>query len=225
MGSFRSSPAASSAVSEGMRDSRSPRLPPELALFSNAFPFTPIGPVREVQEKIESLLPPWDRACHLAETYLEQAAWLFRAVSRPQLIDEMLPILYKRRVPLDAEHEYNGPHDLSLIFMIFAVGALVDLTQEPYNAEADHYYQLAKAAITLQSVLEKPELVTIQSLHLMSIYNAMHQPDEKYCESETSMEMSWSLIRLCHQLAQTVSYVNLRFCSRTLKANTPFVLY
>ena len=202
---YRNSPASTSTKSDGMRDSRSPKLPPDLLLFSNSFPFTPIGPVRETQLKIETYLPPWERACILAETYLEQAAWIFRAVSKQQLLDEMLPIIYKRQLPLDPAHEYNGPHDLSLLLMIFAVGALVDLNLEPFNKEADHYYQLAKAAITLQSVFEKPELVTIQALHLMSIYNAMHQPDDRQDEAETSMEMSWSLIRLCHQLAQTVS--------------------
>lgn len=198
-----------SASPESARDSKSPRLPPELTLFSNSFPFTPIGPARDVQEKIQSYLPSWDRAVSLSEIYLEKAAWLFRAVSRPQLMNEMLPIIYKRSAPLDPAHEYSGPHDLSVLFMVFAVGALVDLTQEPYNAEADHYYQLAKAAITLQSVLEKPELATIQALHLMSIYNAMHQPVEEDGECETSMEMSWSLIRLCHQLAQTVSLMDI----------------
>lgn len=86
--------------------------------------------------------------------------------------------------------------------MVFSVGALVDLTQEPYNAEAEHYYQLAKAAICLQSVLETPELTTIQALHLMSIYNAMSQNDK--VGSETSMELSWSLIRLSMQLSQIV---------------------
>lgn len=209
---YRNSPASTSIKS----DSNSPKLPPELTLFSNSFPFTPIGPTHAVKLQIETYLPPWERACILADTYLEQAAWLFRAVSKQQLIDEMLPIIYKRRAPLDASHEYNGPHDLSLLYMIFAVGALVDLNLEPFNKEADHYYQLAKAAIALQNIFENPELVTIQALHLMSIYNAMHQPDDRQDEAETSMEMSWSLIRVCHQLAQTVSWKFGRACTHPL---------
>ena len=144
-----------------------------------------MGGSRDIQLVIESHLPSWERAWSLAETYLEQAAWLFRAVSPQQLKEEMLPIIYKRRAPLDASHEYDGPHDLALLYMVLAVGALVDLTQEPYNAEAEHYYNLGKAAVTLQSIFDKPELVT------MSIYNAMSQLDEG--EGAASI---WSLIHL-----------------------------
>ncbi|KAF5347063.1 hypothetical protein D9758_011653 [Tetrapyrgos nigripes] len=148
------------------------------------------------------------------------------------------------------ESNYQGPHDLSLLFMLFAASALVETepketdadererhgqsdaqmqwgqthagnnmiimigdeedgagvgnasrshsgsapTSPPYmhgqpaavasthsvkssaaraTALADHYHQLAQAALSLQPVLEKPSIVTIQVLHLMSIYNAM----------------------------------------------------
>lgn len=188
--------------------SRSPSLQPEVALFTNAFPFTPSGSPREVQGKLEALLPTWEKAHDIVHTYLEQAAWLFRSVSRNQLLDEMLPVIY-HRPPSKPLHEhggnYEGPHALALLFMTFAIGILVDMQQKPFSEEADRYYQLAKAAITLQSVLEKPELITIQALHLMSIYNMMRQPDIRDEDSETSMEMSWSLMRLSHQLSQTVS--------------------
>ena len=160
----------------------------------------------------------------LSETYLEHAAWLFRAVSRIQLLDEMLPVIYKRKPPPDPSHEYNGPHDIAVLFMIFAVGALVDLNQEPYNAEAEHFYNLAKASLTLQSILEKAELTTIQALHLMAIYNAMQQPDGSDGESETSMEMSWSLIRLCHQLAQTVRLICMS-CELLNSLNNRFISF
>lgn len=143
--------------------------------------------------------------------------------------------------------DYSGPHDLALLFAIFAVGTLVQPTGTPVSSqpsstgvspsppppppsqstttaasnrvktlrsdpsilsshkvaeEAEHYYQLARAALALQPVLEKPSIVTIQSLHLMSIYNAMSGSDLR---NETSMEMTWSLITLASHLSQTVS--------------------
>ena len=173
-------------------------------MFSQSFPFTPMGPAVAVQEVIESHLPNWERAHYLAETYLEQAAWLFRGVGRLQLLDEMLPVFYKKPVPymLDDSEDYNGPHDLALLFMVFAIGALVDLRQDPNNPEADHYHQIARAAICLQPVLEKPSLVTIQTLHLLSIYNAMSSNEVE--GHETSMETTWSLITLATHLSQTV---------------------
>lgn len=177
----------------------------ELTRFSVAFPFTPIGSTVDVRRLIESHLPPWDRAKHLAESYLTNAAWLFQGVTREQLVDEMLPAIYKRPRPDVSEEDrpyqdYSGPHDLALVFLVFAVGALVDLSQEPYNAEGEHYHILGKASLCLQPVLEKPSLVAIQALNLLSVYTAMCGSDR-----ESAMETTWSLMTLSAQLAQSVS--------------------
>ncbi|KAJ3798734.1 fungal-specific transcription factor domain-containing protein [Lentinula aff. detonsa] len=140
--------------------------------------------------------------------------------------------------------DYSGPHDLALLFIVFALGALV----EPYPSTSDspngsspnsnlstgiasrpspsslgeHYHQLAQASLSLQPVLEKPSIVTIQSLHVMSIYNAMSgegtanpasdtsfdsnasSGESKTGQSETSMEMTWSLITMAAHLGQTI---------------------
>jgi hypothetical protein len=117
--------------------------------------------------------------------------------------------------PADAvsDEEYTGPHDFALLFMVFAVGALVLPGAEEGGsgsgqAEAEHLHQIARAALALQSVLEKPSLVTIQALHLLSIYTGMaagpgtSKGGEE--EPETSMEMAWSLIALAAHLSQTI---------------------
>lgn len=157
-----------------------------------------MGQPADVQALIETHLPPYERTLALCETYFEQVSWIFRGVTRVQLIDDMLPVIYKRQNAPVGE-DYSGPHDLALLFVILAVGALVG--QEPSNALGEHFHQVARAAISLQPVLEKPSIVTIQALHLMSIYNAMSGSDLK---SETSMEMTWSLITLAAHLSQTV---------------------
>jgi hypothetical protein len=156
-----------------------------------------MGHPPDVHHLVQSHLPPWSRAQALADTYFEQVYWLFRGVTKGQLRDEMLPVLYHRQPPVPGE-EYSSPHDLALLFMIFAMGALVQ--PEPSNAEGEHFHQLARAALALQPVLEKPSIVTIQTLHLMSIYNAMSG------SSDTSMEITWSLITLASHLSQTVRF-------------------
>lgn len=186
------------------RDSMTPPIHGELTRFSVSFPFTPIGSTADVRRLIESHLPSWDRATHLANSYLTNAAWLFQGLTREQVVDEMLPAIYKRPRPdireEDAPYQdYSGPHDLALLFLVFAVGALVDLSQEPYNAEGEHYHILAKAALCLQPVLEKPSLVAIQALYLLSVYTAMCGSDK-----ETTMETAWSLVTLSAQLAQSI---------------------
>jgi hypothetical protein len=179
-------------------------LPPELQRFSYSFPFTPMGPVNETVSLIRSYLPPWEQASAMAESYLVNATWIFRSVTRHQLVNEMLPSIY-RKLPYPSE-EYNGPHDLALLFSIFALGSALDVSLPTRTAESEgeHYNQLALAALCLQSVLEKPSLVTIQTLHISSIYHAMLGNDVS--GGESSMEFTWSLVNLAAHLAQTVRY-------------------
>lgn len=176
-------------------------------MFSHAFPFSPVGPVASVREMIEGHLPTSDRARYLAQSYLEQAAWLFRSVSREQLMDELLPSYYSNS-PMEPFDEPKGDHELALLLLVFAVGALVDLQQEPFNPEAEHYHQLARAAICLQPVLEKPSLITIQAIHLLSIYNAMS--GNELSAKEMSMETTWSLLSLAAHLSQTVRNLSIQ---------------
>ncbi|KAG1774346.1 fungal-specific transcription factor domain-containing protein [Suillus placidus] len=186
---------------ESGKDSMSPGLPQEFRLFSQAFPFTPMGPITAVQELIESHLPPLDRAKFLAQTYFEQAGWLFRSVSREQVMEELIPLYYSSGTPTPPD-EPKGAHELGLLLLVFAIGALVDLAQDTSNPEAEHYHQLARAAICLQPVLEKPSLITIQALHLLSAYNAMS--GNELAAKDTSMETTWSLVILAAHLSQTV---------------------
>lgn len=130
----------------------------------------------------------------------------------------MLSTIYRKPHPnpspdqINSANDYGGPHSLALLFIIFAVGALVETSMpdehhsKPVSAEAlaEHYRQVSRAALSLQPVLEKPSMVTIQTLHLMSIYNALSGGD---LETETSMEMTWSLITLAAHLSQTVCFL------------------
>ena len=180
-----------------------------LGFFSQFFPFTPLGRTSDVQMLIESHLPSWERAQEFSSIYLTQASWLFQGVTRTQLMEDMLPVIYRRqthtRDPIHKPNSnsaayYIGPHDLALAFIVFAVAALVQ--KEPSEALGEHFHQIAKAAIGMQPVLEKPSIVTIQVLHLMSVYNAMSGNDLK---TDTSMEMTWSLVTLAAHLSQTAS--------------------
>ncbi|KAG9313263.1 hypothetical protein JVU11DRAFT_6728 [Chiua virens] len=192
---------ADTSTPDSARDADITPLPQEVRMFSQAFPFTPIGPTAAVRELIEGHLPNWERASYLTQTYCEQAGWLYHGVSKDQIVDELLPIYYSNG-PLKASDDNKSAHELALLFLVFAMGALVDLTQDPANAEAEHYHQISRAAICLQPMLEKPSLVTIQALHMLSIYNAMS--GNELSAKETSMETTWSLIVLAAHLSQTV---------------------
>lgn len=51
-------------------------------------------PADDPQDLIEGYLPPWPRAAQLCDLYLEQAPWFYGAVTRRQLLDELLPMFY-----------------------------------------------------------------------------------------------------------------------------------
>ncbi|KAK7042430.1 putative transcriptional regulatory protein C1F7.11c [Favolaschia claudopus] len=167
-------------------------LPPELLQFCTSFPFPPPGIPRTafpaIQETIETFLPPLERAIILCETFLEHLSWMFHIVSRRQLIDELIPVIYKQK-----QARY-GPHELAVLLITLGIGALVDLNLHPYNFEAQHYYRLALAAVGLQSVMTEPSVVTIKTLHLMSIYNGLSG-------KESNMEASYGFLDMASQVA------------------------
>ncbi|KAK7061636.1 Zn(2)-C6 fungal-type domain-containing protein [Favolaschia claudopus] len=81
------------------------------------------------------------------------------------------------------------PFSSGVLFMLFALGALVDLTLEPHNAESDRYYHASRAAMALRSVFDSPEMATVQAVLLMATYHNMG--GRSY-----TMESSWSLMCL-----------------------------
>lgn len=80
-------------------------------------------------------LPPEARAWSLCETYTEHSAWRFDPIKRDQLVDEVLTPIYKAL----KEHKLTGIYDTSrisahhfaVLYLVFAIGATLDLTLEP----------------------------------------------------------------------------------------------
>jgi hypothetical protein len=56
-----------------------------------------MGCTTDVQQLIESHLPTWERAHELCETYFEQVSWIFRGITRQQLLHDMLPVIYHKQ--------------------------------------------------------------------------------------------------------------------------------
>ncbi len=142
----------------------------------------------------------------MAEYYLANATWVFRSVTRQQLVNEMLPTIYGKQTAY--ADDYSGPHDLALLFSVFALGCVMDISLPNSTSESEggHYHQLALAALCQQPVLERPSVVTIQTLHISAVYNAMLGGDVS--GGELTMESTWSLVAVACHLAQTVRYFN-----------------
>lgn len=114
---------------------------------------------------VANFLPSYAEVVHMMHSYLELAPWFFGAVTRNQIESEIMPLWYD-----DAQHSSTSPsafptvaspgavakrhrtsHDLALLFVLCCFGALNDgnLPPAPDNAPAEKYYQLTKAALSL----------------------------------------------------------------------------
>ncbi|KAH9169099.1 fungal-specific transcription factor domain-containing protein [Lactarius sanguifluus] len=179
-------------------DSSKSSLPLYLQRFTYSFPFTPTGTFQQNIDTIKGYLPPWDRALAMAKSYLANATWIYRSVTRQQLIDEMLPAIYGKQTAYT--DDYSGPHDLAVLFSVFALGSVMDtsLPNSTSESEGEHYKQLALVALCQQPVLLKPSVATIQALHISAVYSTMHGGDVR------GGEATWSLVAVACYLAQTV---------------------
>lgn len=55
-------------------------------------------------------------------------------------------------------------HSLAVLYMVLALGTLMDLDRPSHSSEATHYYQLARAALSLDSIFEEQTITGIQAL-------------------------------------------------------------
>ncbi|KAJ7228762.1 fungal-specific transcription factor domain-containing protein [Mycena pura] len=184
-------------------DQEYPPLCLEIARLSNSFPFSAGGVPGRALDLIFDYLPEQPRAWSLCETYVEQGTWQFQPVLREEMIDDFLTPIYKslrERKNWDSDADFPhtvSPHRLAALFLMFALGALVDLTLEPHNIESDQYYHASRAALALRSVFDSPEMATVQAILLMSSYHYMG--GRSY-----TMESAWSLMCLGSKLAQSL---------------------
>lgn len=61
------------------------------------------------------------------------------------------------RAPMDA-------HQLAVLCFVLALGTLLDLEKPSLSAEAMRYYQLGRAALSVDSVLESQSIPAIQAV-------------------------------------------------------------
>ncbi|KAG2747624.1 hypothetical protein P692DRAFT_20954353 [Suillus brevipes Sb2] len=199
--------------SPGDRTQHPERLPSSVSHLSKSFPLAPVfNDEVDINYLIQNHLPPWHRARHLSELYLQQAPWFFGAVTKRQLMEENLPLWYAEASDLiylgsvappatsGNDALSKGPHELALMFVIFCFGALTDhrLPPAPDNEEADMYFKLTRAALNLEPVLDRPPSVaTIQTLALLAIYQGL-------CSGENSIESTWGIFGLATKLAQSI---------------------
>ncbi|KAJ3574766.1 hypothetical protein NP233_g1545 [Leucocoprinus birnbaumii] len=198
---------------EETEDARLP-LSPELESLGNRFPFTRINMHDSTTlGMLESHLPPQERASSLVESYCNHASYFYRPVKQDELLNDLLPRIYSNAKSSSTSNEsspgsdssreesqpveHTQPHDLATLFFILALGALLDLDLPPYNSQAEHYYDLGRAALSLKAVYESPSLSTVGAMGLMSTYHS--HAGRKY-----SRDSAWCIMVFAAKLAQSI---------------------
>ncbi|KAJ7028514.1 fungal-specific transcription factor domain-containing protein [Mycena alexandri] len=138
-------------------------------------------------------LPLEARAWSLCETYYRNGCWTGMPINQSETA-ELLDLVYIR----GGEHQARATaQQMAVLYLIFALGSLVDLDLPPYNSEANLFFDLACAAMSIKSLFENPTVVTVQALTLVASYYA--HGGERF-----SMDAAWSTISLASSISQSL---------------------
>lgn len=161
-------------------------LPQEIDDLSNTLPMLTLRrPNVRSLEVLIAFLPDRAKALSLCNNYLNHAIFFFRPITHEELLELLLPHIYTTATarlharasgqsPTDpsAIDDSALPHALASLFFVFSLGALLDINLPPYNPQAEHYYHLGRAALSLRKMWP-PSLETIQAVGLMATYHSL----------------------------------------------------
>ncbi|KAL0579153.1 hypothetical protein V5O48_002834 [Marasmius crinis-equi] len=197
----------------------------DIAQLANSFPFKEgTWDIPQSLNLILTYLPNKQSAWYICETYLVQGLWSTDFVSREELFDEILAPLYayiesfnSSQSPPPIEDEDSlpiSPHRLAVLFFVLAIGAQVDLASPPFSVDAENYFVLGKACLSLRSVFSSKELETVQALALASIFLNHGGP-------RNSLETAWTMLGLCVKLVHRVSIRSMFYINMLLTGRLP----
>ncbi|TBU42247.1 hypothetical protein BD309DRAFT_866742 [Dichomitus squalens] len=139
----------------------------------------------QVAEELLSCMPTMEQALRLCDIYFENSKFLWYPLPREYVYTEIVLFIYQP--PTGDYCHVTKKHALSLLFMIFALATLYDLTMPPYSAEAMEYYLLARIALRWAPPTYDTTLAAIQSLLYMAQYLEMSD-----CEpAHTGSHKAW----------------------------------
>ncbi|KAH9935867.1 uncharacterized protein BXZ73DRAFT_45273 [Epithele typhae] len=183
------------AGSEEEDDSPQMQLPTEIPWLSHSFPF--YAAVSEtapgIRTSVLGALPDHARARELVNLYYKHAAWMYHPIREAEFEEVVFAPLYDQR--MDGDCSPMASHRIAVLCFVLALGALLDLDKPPLSAEAARYFQLGRAALSIDSILESQSIPAIQALILMCQYMFYSFVDGP----------RWALMGVAVKLAQSVN--------------------
>nr|VWO94620.1 N/A [Ganoderma boninense] len=170
------------------------QLPTEIPWLSHTFPFytAPNEIVTGIRETVLASLPDQIKARELVTIYYRHAAWMYTPIPEAEFEDTIFSRIYDQR--METEPAPKDSHRLAVFCLVLALGALLDLDRPTLSADASQYYQLGRAVLSLDSILESQSIPAIQALILMCHYMFL-----SFVEGPR-----WALMGLAVKLAQSL---------------------
>ncbi|KAF8801279.1 hypothetical protein BYT27DRAFT_7235766 [Phlegmacium glaucopus] len=140
-------------------------VPADLSWLSYGFPFAtpPTRTAENVRNAIMSKLPVKSAAKVICDIYFRHAAWMYTPISEQDFQETIFQHIYDPEPNFEAKSGQN----IGIFCMVLAIGTLVDLDKPAHSAGAMYYYHLARAALSIDSILEEQSITGIQALLLM----------------------------------------------------------
>lgn len=164
---------------------------PQIEKLSQTFPY-PCLPNYFMRESIHRMLPPRQEAEYLCTQARLNALWQYNL--DPSEI--WLPNL--------VHHVYTTPvkelsfRRLSLLFIMMAMGTLVDLNQQNDSPKAELYHHLARASLCEMNLMDEPSLDLLQTLFYMIWYLLI------FSDKSQAVAYAWSIMGLAVKLMQSL---------------------
>ena len=101
--------------------------------------------------------------CSLSMACSRDFAPSYNIISLDEFNDTVFNQFYNPNILPDIDDPLLS-HQLALMFMVLAIGSLMDTKRVAYNIEAEKYHQLARAALFQSPIFEEPTLFAVQVL-------------------------------------------------------------
>ncbi|KAG2033698.1 fungal-specific transcription factor domain-containing protein [Suillus americanus] len=168
-----------------------PGLSPEIEKLSQTFPY-PWLPNNPMRQRIHGMLPSREEAEYLCTQARSNALWQYNLDPS----ETWLPNL--------VHHVYTTPMSslsfrrLSLLFIMMAIGLLVDLKQQNESPRAEVFHRLARASLCETNLMDEPSLDLLQTLFYMIWYLLI------FSDKSQAVSYAWSIMGLAVKLAQSL---------------------
>ncbi|KAH7096553.1 hypothetical protein BKA62DRAFT_582294, partial [Auriculariales sp. MPI-PUGE-AT-0066] len=166
----------------------------ELTALSRSFPLSNLVDLRdEIWPRLRQAMPSGSAARHCVDVYYANAAWLYDVIPKDEL-EALFVSTYQGEEPSIDE---VSPHGLGLLLLVVALGYTLDQAREPYPVEGVNAYQLARIALSVDSVLDHPTMNAARASFIMTWYLS-------FCDHPGAMTMAYNLLGLTAQLCNSL---------------------